>query len=60
MPETYAADSAITTVFQSIWALLQSALEFVTGNVWLVLLIGLPVAGAFLAFIFSLFQSRKG
>ena len=58
--QPYAADSTITGVFETIWALLLSALQFVTGNTWLVLLIGLPVAGWFLYVIFSLFQSHKG
>lgn len=58
--QTYAADSTIVSVFETIWALLLSALDFVTGNVWLVLLIGLPVAGWFLYLIFSLFQHKGG
>ena len=58
--ETYSADNALTTGFSAVFALIKSTMDFITGDAWMVILIALPIVGAFLGLAFALFHSRKG
>lgn len=49
---------SVATTLTSIWAMLSSAFEFITGNPWMLMFVALPVVGGILGILFSIFHRR--